>query len=511
MELLPLKLYGINSDLPSSEDAEIMFTNGKNVKFDDGYVKKSKGYVEVFSTPSIAPINLLNIETSIISYWIYAGLNKIYATDGTTEFDITPVATIFTAIDLRWSKTIFNGIPIFTNKTETPIYWDTGPTSPMVAIPGWVSGDKCDVIRSYKNYLIAINVTTGGIKYNNLIKWSSAASAGALPSSWTPASTNDAGDKEFSETDDILIDGLTLRDSFIIYKRKTCHVMRYIGGRYVFKFDGLFDNFGALSEGCVVEFDQQHAVLSIDDFIVHDGNTFKSVIDGKMRKLLFSSINSDYIETCFLVHNSKDNEIWICFPYGTSNIPNYALVWNYREDMWFPFRDIPDSYDIQIGAYSDSSIDLTWDGDGTSWDSDTTKWDERTFSPVSNNLIAADYTNAKLHLFSDVYDANGVNYTSYIEKLSMPLIDSANMKLISEVWPDIEAADGTIFTIKVGFQKRPNNSIIWITKTFTVGTDEKVNLYGKGRFISYRVESSTGVSWRMKKTTQFNIGVCGKY
>lgn len=498
-ELIPLSLYDINSDKPSDELPPDVYTNGANIRFDDGFIEKSKGWTNQY-TPSVAPLHLMNIVSGTTSYWLYAGTNKIYAEDGGTPgrpFDLTTAYSISTTVDIRWNSTYFNGLPILNAKTAVPVYWDLNTTNDVQAIPGWVSGDQCDVIRSYKNFLIAINITSGGTKNNNLIKWSSRASAGSLPSTWTPAATNAAGDKEFSASKDILIDGLQLKDFFVIYKQKSCYMMYEIGGQYIFDFKDLFGDFGALAEGCVVEFDKKHAVLTVDDFVVHDGNTWQSVIDSRMRKTLFNSINDNYIDTCYVVHKQLDNEILICFPDVTSTLPNKCLTWNYRENVWYPFADIPGSYIMAPGIFA-GTFDDTWDVDTQVWDADNSFWDQNFYSSVADFLMIAGYTDTKLYVYDKAsYNADGTYINSYIERTSIPLINYDKQKFVSELWPDIRALDGTEFTISIGFQDRPNDSITWKEFNYIVGTHQKADFDIKGRFISFRITDKADVYWKM--------------
>lgn len=514
MDLTPINLYGINSDVLSSILPPDIFSSGGNVIFDDGYIAKIRGYEAIY-VPAVAPLHVMNIITTTGSFWLYAGLSKIYADDGGGggPYDLTAVYSISTTEATRWTSTYFNGVPILNPKNAVPVYWDLITTNDVQAIPGWVAGDKCDVIRSYKNYMIAINVTTGGLKNNNLIKWSDRASAGALPSTWTPAASNAAGDKEFSTTDDKLVDGLQLQDYMVIYKQKSCYRMMEIGGQYIFEFDDLFTDFGALAEGCVVAYQHKHAVLTIDDFVVHDGNTWDSKIDMRMRKYLFSNINPDYIEDTYLHHDEGRNEILICFTDSNSTVPNKALIWNYREDQWYPIRSIPNSYSIASGIYA-GTVSTIWDADSEIWDSDSSLWDEKTYSAVSDSVVIAGWTDTALYKLTDnLYSNNGVGYQSYIQRDSIDLGANGGMILVKELWPDIRAANGTTFTISVGFQKRPKDAIEWKNFTYVVGTHDKVDVHGKGRFISLKIseDGSAENAWKLSSKILLDLSSAGKY
>lgn len=511
-ELITVKMLGVIKDIEPSDLDDPVYTDSNNMYFDDGKALKSKGYTQVFGALSIAPLKLQPMLTSTSSYWMYAGLSAIYVTDGVTHSDITPASgATGTTLANRWNKAYLNGVPILNNKINPPIWWDGVVANVMTDITGWVTGDKCDIIRSYKNYLFALNVEESGIRYNNKLKWSSAADPGTLPVTWVPAATNDAGSTTLSENPSEIVDGLPLRDEFIIYKSSSVHRCQYIGGRYVFKFREIFSgSFGALSEGCVVEFDNKHAVLTSNDFIIHDGNTFASKIDFKMRKWLFKQINNDYIDTCFLAIDYTANEIYICYPSGSSTIPNKKLTYNYREDFFYP-GTLPDTYHIENGVVVPTSIDDSWDGDLNSWNSDATLWDQKLYSATNDSVLIAAYTDIKLYHQDDTSTFDGVDFSSYVERQTFEIKGDANNKLIDELWPNLIGAIGKEVTIRVGSQKVPNDPIAWgAAQTFTIGSQNKIDFFAEGRYFSFRFSSDDEFTWGLVDF-QINVSQGGRF
>src|SRR3546814_15319645 len=73
---------------------------------------------------------------------------------------------------------------------------------------------------AYKDFLIALNVTKGATNYPTMVKWSDLTGFGAVPASWDHTSpSNSAGENIINEMKVEIIDGLSLRDSFIIYAK----------------------------------------------------------------------------------------------------------------------------------------------------------------------------------------------------------------------------------------------------------------------------------------------------
>jgi hypothetical protein len=76
----------------------------------------------------------------------------------------------------------------------------------------------------------------GGTPYPFMVKWSNLAVPGALPSTWNEAdATQDAGEFDLAEGQDPIVDGLGLKDSFIVYKESSTWALDYIGGAFVLK------------------------------------------------------------------------------------------------------------------------------------------------------------------------------------------------------------------------------------------------------------------------------------
>lgn len=505
-ELIPLKLYGSNADIEPSQLPNDIFTNAFNMRFADGAIEKITGYKTLYVSLLTVPWKLHNYVTATNSYWMFAGSNAIVVHDGTTQHNITPIAGRTTTVDNRWNKATLNGMPIFNNRTDVPISWDGVLSNPMTDIPGWPAGYKCNVIRAFKNFVFALNMEESGIRLPHKYRWSDAAAPGTLPTEWTATDTNDAGSGNLSETQDFIVDGLPLKDVFIIYKQNSTYAIQYIGGRYIFKDELLFGSFGALAEGCVVEFDGQHAVLTTNDFIVHNGNSHKSVMDDIWRKFLFSQINSEFIDTCYLFHKQNDSEIWICYPQGASEFPNYAIVWNYRENVFYN-RKIVEGYDKETGIVVPAGIDDSWGADNNSWESDETIWDEKLYIATNDTVVSA--TLSLSVVLEDEGELFGNDpYNHYVERLTMPIINNKIMKQFNSLWPNIDAPNGTTINIHVGVQDTPSDNVEWIVnEPFTVGVDEHIDFFIEGRYLSVKFEATIESRWKLY---DFLIGVLPK-
>ena len=122
-----------------------------------------------------------------------------------------------------------------------------------------------------QNFLVALNITRSGTNKPRLVAWSQSSDIGALPTTWTSSSTNDAGEVDLAEAYSPIVDGLPLRDSFIIYTQDSTHRMDYVGGDSVMRFQKIMGMSGLLTTNCAVEFDGWHFAVTGSDVIIHDG------------------------------------------------------------------------------------------------------------------------------------------------------------------------------------------------------------------------------------------------
>ena len=93
----------------------------------------------------------------------------------------------------NWTGTIYNGLPILCNGIDDPQALATTGASAFSDLPNWISNGTCKTIKAYGNYLMALNLTEGGTNLPNKVRWGDTAEDFNFPSTWTAASTNDAG------------------------------------------------------------------------------------------------------------------------------------------------------------------------------------------------------------------------------------------------------------------------------------------------------------------------------
>jgi len=507
---------GVISDTDPRSLPDNAFTASQNIRFIDNDVEKSKGESEVYTTPAVDPYWLLPVQTSSTYYWVYPSLTKCYVTDGTTNTNITRQTSsadvdYAASADIGWNGGILGSVPIVNNGIDDPQMWTPANTSTKLQSLTWSSGQTwlsqsnvARVIRPFKQFLVALHTTESGTEYRQRVRWSHPADSGSVPVTWDESdTTKDAGVHDLEEGGGSVIDCLPLRDTNIIYKNNKTIGMQHIGGQFVFRFYDIFESTGILSRRCVKSFFGKHFVVTNGDVIVHDGNTFDSVINHRKKKELFALIDATNYQRTFVSPNYQKNEMWICFPKTGSSFADTAFIWNYKDDTWTT-RELPTVKHIGYGLVDPSAVE-TWDSDSEVWDLDSSSWGELSYSPtIIKNLMAG---STKFYLADDTEQSDGTNMTAYIERTGLDFGAPDQLKYIKRIWPRIETS-GSV-TVKMGSQMAHRDAVTWKSYTFTSG-DDKVDVDVTGRFIAWRIESTDNVSWSISDL-DFEYEMKGKF
>jgi hypothetical protein len=491
---------GLASDLDGMDASDKLWTDGRNVRFENGYLKPFDGHSELYGTPTVAPYGIFPLRTASSNLWAYMGLAKAYAINNAgTHSNITRAAGDYTATaDTKWTGGALTSYLIFNNVNDVPQSWNGDTATAAVNLANWTSTWRCASIRPLRNYLVAVNITKSSTNYPVMVKWSHAADPGALPTSWDEAdATKDAGEQDISDTNGSLVDLVQLGDLGIVYATDSYHSMQYIGGTYIWRFTKLSGNAGAISQNCAVEYPGGHAVLTSGDVITHAGGQPTSIINARMRSNLFNAIDTTYYRRAFVVHNELRAEIWFCIPETSQPTCTKAYVWNYAQNSW-AVRDLPNATAGNVGPVVVSVADTWADSDGT-WGDDTGTWEGASLAAIKRKLVLASGSGTRIYLMDDGTTYAGATFNMYVERTGLSLGDSNRIKLVKSVRPKLDAPISTSVNIRIGGAMTADSTVSWSDPLpYTVGSS--IGAYGlaTGRYIGVKIESTAGASWRCR-------------
>ena len=482
---------GIVADEVSHELAENVCTDGNNVRFRDGYVMKTEGHASVLTTPVVVPYHIANLQNSGANYWVHVGLTSAYSDNGTTQTNITGTA-LTGSLTQKITSCVLGGVLIINNQADIPKYW--AGSGNLANLTGWTSTHRCKALRSFKNYLIALNITKGSTNYASMVKWSHAAAPGFIPDSWDESDpTKDAGELDVAETDDEIVDGLALGNTFIIYKQRSCYGMQYLGNNSIFRVFKLPGGFGALTQNCVADTPNGHVVLTNGpDVIRHYANEPQSIIQGKWRRWLAANIDPANYGNSFVVANRDKSEVWVCIPTTGNTWPNVALVWNWNDDTWTKIA-IPSLTHAHFGTYAPANE--SWAANADTWAADDDPWDS---IDVSTRLLASS-ASTKLYLMDEGDTADGSNFTATFSRVGLSFGDPDTRKVHRGVTMRVDADAGTVLSVEGANSDDVEGPYSYSSAvTYTAGTSRKADFFVSGRFVGFKVTSTGAGQWRLK-------------
>jgi len=163
---------GVVRDSPPHEIPPEAWTLAENVRFEDNSIVQLLGYSQIFGTPGVAPYYAQFVSAPGQPWWLYAGLSKIYAYNGSTHTDVTRTTdgAVYNATSAsQWQGTNIGGIPVINNGVDVPQYWPPASgggfanTIHMANLANWPSTLRCAIIRSFGPYMMALNLTDSGV------------------------------------------------------------------------------------------------------------------------------------------------------------------------------------------------------------------------------------------------------------------------------------------------------------------------------------------------------------
>lgn len=511
--------FGIVKDIKGLDLPPDALTDGNNIVLRDGVVQKISGHQAAFGSLGCRPrwaLPYIDPATNTY-YWIYAGETDtgdgvIYTFDGTSHTDRTRSTGYYTsAITTPWTGGVLNGVPVVNTGHDVPQVWlhSSGILdATFTDMATWPSGYTAAVIRPFREFLVALDVTdSSNTRDPNYVMWSDASTPYGVPS-WTPTVSNQAGDTDLAEGGEGLVDALPLRGAFYIYKDRSTWVMRYVGGASVFAFDRVFSEHGLLAPRCVKAYkDGRHVMATLGDIIIHDGTTAVSIAASRVRREIFDNIDPDYFSTSFMAVNYRESEFWFCYPTRGQSVPDRAAIWNANSNAW-TFRDLQSFGHISYGV-NDLAAAQDWSSATDAWNTTTDIWGSRSYNPVVNNMIGWKYANTTANSAAYQLDStntfDGTTFTAFAQRTGLSLaganqqgqavFDLGRRKSIRRAWLRLE---GGPVIVRIGVADTPDGTYTWSSgQTFEGSGDYKVDFRANGRYFGYWIESVGDVSWKL--------------
>lgn len=504
---------GLNTDrTPWSLGPEFL-TYGLNFRVFAGGIESSGGYKNWSTCPtSFHPGYLQPSETPEGNLWAVCGVGAVWAFDGTVWGDISSglYPSINEGDQFLWTGCELGTVSIFNNSQHYPEYWlAPGINTTLVPLdfrPGETFEDvgiSCKVIRSHKAFLFALNLVDDGTELPDSYRWSTAADANTVPLTWDELDLSAlAGKASLGSSGGSIIDGLSLRDSFIIYSEHSINVLDYTGDAYVWRRRELSSTSGLLSKNAIVEVKGTHFFLADGDILKNDGTNISTIIHGRLRDQFTTRINPDFYYRSYVVKHDPFKEIWFCIPVDSAEYPNVAFVYNWHEDAWsvrvLPYAhytDIDTGLDviteaISYAAYgSQEDATLTWaDWEGT-WETQRGIWGSNVISPMNKAVVGVDEKTSTLRILTPRDRDDSPEYKAIIERTDFPLLGHKAVTTITKVIPHMTGASNVL--VQIGSQDYVGAPVRWKPPVdFNPSKQRHIDVRSTGELHAWRVSSS---------------------
>jgi len=517
MAILPIRDLGSSGVITDVSPYNIKlnaFSRGFNVRFDEGKVLRSPIFRKIKDSLGFTPRFVYGVVPSggfdtvlmLSDSWV---INE-YAS-GTVS---NRSGSITGSTDPRpYTGTSLADVTYINRQDRVPVYRLSSSTN-FADLTNWTSNWRAGSLRSYGDFLIALNMTEGSTSYPTRVRFSNLVTANSIPDSWDETNTTkSAGFNDLVQIKTEIIDGATLGTNFIIYASDQVWMMEFVGGTFIFNFRKLFTDSGIINQNCAVEVEGKHYVFGSFDIYVHDGTSKQSICDERVKNFIYSSLNNQDADRCFVHHNPTLNEIYFCYKSGDAyiNFPNAdrcnrAAVYNYRNDTW-SFMDLPNVSSSTIAnvnsvaTYATSTTTYTLTG-GTYYQQQDSY--SRHSLMVGETLTPDGITSDKLYGI-DLSDAGQIAFQLdieatkpvYLERTGLDLdeggLAASQYVVVTRIFPQADTinTNDTTMDFEFGASDIPRTTPTYSSVvTFDIATDHKIDSRAAGRYLSYRMKLS---------------------
>lgn len=149
---------------------------------------------------------------------------------------------------------------------------------------------------------------------------------------WTPATTNQAGDYRLSRGSEIVAAQQT-RQEILVFTDAAVYSMQYLGPPYVWGFQIMGDNISIAGPNVVSVANNVTYWMGADKFYMYSGRV--ETLPCALRQYVYDDINMVQSYQFFSGTNEGYNEVWWFYCSANSNTIDKYVVFNYLERTWY--------------------------------------------------------------------------------------------------------------------------------------------------------------------------------
>jgi hypothetical protein len=425
-------------------------------------------------------------------------------------------------VQLRlWSESNFGQNLVFNARGGPLYYWvvDTSPgtfnraqiidpsnTNTQGGITYWQAQSTCPSLVNYvlvsdaSRFTIAFGCNdASGALFSTaldpmLIRWSDQESV----LTWTPNTTNQAGDYRLSNGSEI-VTALQTRQEILVLTDAAIYSMQYLGPPYVWGFQIMGDNISIMGPNAAITVNNITYWMGTDKFYMYSGRV--ETLPCALRQYVFDDINMEQSYQFFANTNEGYNEVWWHYCSANSTVIDKYVIFNHLERTWY-YGTWNNSNNVQSGRtfWLDSPL--------------------RDFPMATTYGVAGGSTNTLLVYHENGNDDGVVNppipIVSYVQSSDFDIGDGHNFGLVTRIIPDVTFDGSTVNNPSLDFTVRPrqfpgtnygsaDNPTVTSAQNYqqqryyTVQQfTQQVFVRIRGRQMAFKVESNDlGVAWQL--------------
>lgn len=523
MPILPVRSLaerGLILDSPPFELAATAFSNGSNVRFRDGAVRRSSVFrvARDFALPN---------SRAAWGYSLSSGYDRIFAgqADGsiyevleTNAVDnVSPAGFVPATVPGGWTWTQ-TGDVIYANKpSHVPVYFPGGAATDFLVLPGWASDLRARAIGASRDQLFAVNLTAGLTVQPNTVAISDYALYGQPPPTWDPLAVGVANRITLAGARSPLVTCRDLDGTMIVYGERQSWRFVFTGdtsnaAQNLWINEPLSNDQGVVSVNGVAYYNRRHYVFGSDDLYMHDGVSIAPLADEKIRRWVFRNLDASKADRCFVTVDPATYEILFAFPSKDGDAAYPVGVGCNRAAVFDPLRarwSLADLNDVVSSDFSNFNPTLLWSEVSTPWLTFGGAWADLSdgFARTAMMLGVRDTSSRILALDEAAtgrvpFDAPAEeNPPAFVERLGYDLDEVGApltaYKIVSTIFPQMGALpSGVVSRMRLATALVPQGPYTWGEwKDFDPKTDYRVDFNKGGRYLGIRLEVTEPVDF----------------
>lgn len=270
--------------------------------------------------------------------------------------------TIFQVVGITWPPI---NVFIFTNGIDPVMQFDG---LNLVPLPGWGRVQSCRVLVPFHGFLIAGDVTEGGVRIPQRLRWADQGNVQALVGGLS-------GFIDLQDTEDTILAMEELGPWIIIYRESSIMRRSYIGDPLQPFFDEyMITGVGIFGGGCVANAGASHVIAGDQGIFRYTGGyDIESVGDKIFDNLMGAQgiLNTSVSFLTFMFYVSELDEVWLFVATGQNTVPDTVYRYDQGNDAYY-VRKFANQF-IGFG-FIEAFSGRTWQQAAQAWNTDTSAW-----------------------------------------------------------------------------------------------------------------------------------------